>query len=42
MKSNLRITASARFVSLFMAVILLVSGCGNANADGTLGEDSQM
>ena len=42
MKSNLRITASARFVSLFMAVILLVSGCGNANAEGTLGEDSQM
>ena len=42
MKSNLKITTWARFVSLFMAVILLVSGCGNANADGTLGEDSQM
>ena len=42
MKSNLRITAAARFVSLFMAVIILVSGCGNANVEGTADSNSQM
>lgn len=35
MKSNLRITAAARFVSLFMAVIVLISGCGNASTGNT-------
>ena len=35
MKSNLRITAAARFVSLFMAVIILISGCGNTNTGAT-------
>ncbi|MBQ8626450.1 MAG: SH3 domain-containing protein [Agathobacter sp.] len=35
MKSNLRITTAARFVSLFMAVIVLISGCGNASTGNT-------
>ena len=39
MKSNLRITAAARFVSLFMAVIILVTGCGNASTGNT---DSEL
>lgn len=42
MKSNLRITAAARFVSFFMAVILLVSGCGNANVEGAAGNNSEI
>ena len=42
MKSNLRITAAARFVSLFMVVMILISGCGNANVEGTAGNDSEM
>ena len=42
MKSNLRITAAARFVSLFMAVIILISGCGNANVEGTAGNSSEI
>lgn len=42
MKSNFRITAAARFVSLFMAVIVFISGCGNANVDGTGEMNSEM
>ena len=32
MKSNLRITVAARVLSLFMALTILVTGCGSANA----------
>lgn len=35
MKSNLRITAAARVLSLFMACIMLVTGCGSANTGDT-------
>ncbi len=35
MKSNLRITAAARFISLFMAFVLCLSGCGSANTGDT-------
>ncbi len=40
MKSNLRITAAARFMSLFMAVIILIAGCGNAGTGNTNTEES--
>ncbi len=36
MKSNLRITAAARFVSLFMAFTILLSGCGSTNTGDAL------
>ena len=42
MKSKSRITVLARFVSLFMAVIILISGCGSANTGDTNAGNSQM
>lgn len=42
MKSKSRTTAMVRFVSLFMAVIVLVSGCGNTNADNMNAGNSQQ
>ncbi len=40
MKSNLRITAAARIVSLFMVVIVLITGCGNATTDNSVESSS--
>ncbi len=35
MKSNLRITAAVRFISLFMAGTLLLTACGSADIGDT-------
>lgn len=42
MKSNLRITAAARFISLFLTLCLLVTACGSAGTgDSSVGANTQ-